>query len=110
MTWTTLQMAMADQGYIASGDLAMALHLSLSLGRPLLLEGAAGVGKTEVARVLAAVQETQLIRFSLMNSCLNAPCSRRSAKTKPRFCLSTRLTAQMKNLRLICSKSYLNSK
>jgi MoxR-like ATPase len=37
--------------------------LSLSLGRPLLLEGAAGVGKTEVARVLAAVQETQLIRL-----------------------------------------------
>ena len=55
MTWTTLQTAMADQGYIASGDLSMALHLSLSLGRPLLLEGAAGVGKTEVARVLAAV-------------------------------------------------------
>ena len=63
MTWTTLQTALADQGYIASGDLSMALHLSLSLGRPLLLEGAAGVGKTEVARVLAAVQNTQLIRL-----------------------------------------------
>ena len=55
MTFKTLQTAMAEQGYIASGDLAMALHLSLQLGRPLLLEGAAGVGKTEVARVLAAV-------------------------------------------------------
>lgn len=63
MTWTTLQTALADQGYIAGDDLAMALHLALTLGRPLLLEGPAGVGKTEVARVLAALKETQLIRL-----------------------------------------------
>jgi MoxR-like ATPase len=63
MTWTKLQTALADEGYIASDDLAMALHLSLVLGRPLLLEGAAGVGKTEIARVLSAVQSTQLIRL-----------------------------------------------
>ena len=41
----------------------MALHIATSLGRPLLLEGAAGVGKTEVARALASVHETQLIRL-----------------------------------------------
>ena len=41
----------------------MALHLALSLGRPLLLEGAAGVGKTEVARTLALVRNTRLIRL-----------------------------------------------
>jgi MoxR-like ATPase len=63
MQWTTLQTAMAETGYIADDDLAMAIHLALSLGRPLLLEGAAGVGKTEVARVLAQVQDTQLIRL-----------------------------------------------
>lgn len=62
-TFTDLQTDMARHGYVASDDLAMALHLALSLGRPLLLEGAAGVGKTEVARVLAAVRDTQLIRL-----------------------------------------------
>lgn len=63
MNWKALQAAMADHGYVAGDDLAMAVHLSLALGRPLLLEGAAGVGKTEVARILALVQDTQLIRL-----------------------------------------------
>ena len=63
MDCTALKTAMAVQGYVASDDLAMAVHLALALGRPLLLEGAAGVGKTEIARVLAAVQDTKLIRL-----------------------------------------------
>ena len=63
MDCTALKSAMAEQGYVASDDLAMAVHLALALGRPLLLEGAAGVGKTEIARVLAAVQDTKLIRL-----------------------------------------------
>lgn len=61
--WRDLQQSMADHGYIAGDDLVMALHIALSLGRPLLLEGAAGVGKTEVARVLAALKSTRLIRL-----------------------------------------------
>ncbi len=63
MTWQALQADMAAQNYVASDDLAVALHLALSLGRPMLLEGAAGVGKTEVARVLAAARDTKLIRL-----------------------------------------------
>ena len=50
-------------GYIANPDLATAVFLALTLGRPLLLEGEAGVGKTEVARVLAQVLGTELIRL-----------------------------------------------
>lgn len=58
-----MQSRLAGLGYVASDELAVALHLSLQLQRPLLLEGAAGVGKTEVARVLAAAQDTRLIRL-----------------------------------------------
>lgn len=58
-----LQSGLAAQGYVTPPDLAMALHLSLALGRPLLLEGAAGVGKTEVARALAAWKGCELIRL-----------------------------------------------
>ena len=63
MTWQDLKSAMAERGYVAADDLAAALHLALALGRPILLEGAAGVGKTEVARVLAAVRDARLIRL-----------------------------------------------
>jgi MoxR-like ATPase len=58
-----LQSAFAAQGYVADRDLATAVFLSLALGRPLLLEGEAGVGKTEVARTLSAVLGAQLIRL-----------------------------------------------
>src|SRR6202007_2911045 len=50
-------------GYVADRELAMALWLMDFLKRPLLLEGEAGVGKTEVAKALAAVHATELIRL-----------------------------------------------
>src|SRR4030095_3917540 len=53
---------LADAGYIADRDLATALWLMDYLARPLLLEGEAGVGKTEVAKALAAVHAAELIR------------------------------------------------
>ena len=58
-----VQSALAEEGYVAGGRLSMALHLANTLGRPLLLEGPAGVGKTEVAKALATVQGTELIRL-----------------------------------------------
>jgi MoxR-like ATPase len=54
---------LAAVGYVADRDLAMALWLMDFLKRPLLLEGEAGVGKTEVAKALAAVHGTELIRL-----------------------------------------------
>jgi MoxR-like ATPase len=54
---------LADVGYIADPDLATALVLMDMLSRPLLIEGNAGVGKTEVAKALADVHGTNLIRL-----------------------------------------------
>jgi len=58
-----VQSALAEEGYVAGGRLSMALHLANTLGRPLLLEGPAGVGKTEVAKAMAAIHDTKLIRL-----------------------------------------------
>ena len=58
-----LQAALHDRLYIADRGLAMAIFLALKLGRPLFLEGEAGVGKTEVAKVMTEVLGTDLIRL-----------------------------------------------
>src|SRR6476659_9866561 len=58
-----LQTALAGQGYVAERGLATALYLSLKLPKPMFLEGEAGVGKTEVAKVLSRVLGTDLIRL-----------------------------------------------
>jgi MoxR-like ATPase len=58
-----MQQALAGAGYIAERSLVAALLLMQDLGRPLLLEGDAGVGKTEVAKVLATLRATRLIRL-----------------------------------------------
>jgi MoxR-like ATPase len=55
--------ALAAQGYLADRPLALAVSLAVSLEQPLLLEGEAGVGKTEVARALAAASGARLIRL-----------------------------------------------
>ncbi|WP_375775900.1 AAA family ATPase [Bradyrhizobium sp. ma5] len=55
--------ALGDAGYVADGELAVAIALMQQLRRPLLLEGEAGVGKTEVAKALAIIHGTELIRL-----------------------------------------------
>jgi len=58
-----IQEAFRERGYIADRSIATAVFLGLQLGRPLLLEGEAGVGKTELAKVLADSLGTRLIRL-----------------------------------------------
>ncbi|WP_147105893.1 MoxR family ATPase [Tateyamaria sp. syn59] len=58
-----VQSILAEQGYVCDRSLGTVVFLSLSLGRPLFLEGEAGVGKTEIAKALAASLGRRLIRL-----------------------------------------------
>lgn len=59
----SLQQSLQQHGYIAEQSLAATLLLMTEMGRPLLLEGEAGVGKTEIAKVTARMYATRLIRL-----------------------------------------------
>jgi MoxR-like ATPase len=63
LTIEKIQAALRDRQYICDRALATVVYLATTMGKPLLLEGEAGVGKTEVAKVLAQVLEAKLIRL-----------------------------------------------
>ena len=82
---------LAEVGYVADRDLATALWMMDYLKRPLLIEGERGVGKTEVAKALAALHGCELIRMQCyegldvslrrsMNGTINASCWRSRAR------------------------------
>jgi MoxR-like ATPase len=58
-----VEAALRAQSYLPERGLATSLHLALAIGKPLLLEGEAGVGKTEAAKALAAARGARLIRL-----------------------------------------------
>jgi MoxR-like ATPase len=58
-----IQRTLEEQTYIADAAIATALYLSMTLGKPLLIEGPAGVGKTEIAKALSSALGTKLIRL-----------------------------------------------
>ncbi len=58
-----IKLKLAAVDYVADDTLSTALQLAIDLGRPLLLEGEAGVGKTEIAKSLSTILETKLIRL-----------------------------------------------
>ena len=63
MDLTTLKKKMDEAHYIYDDTLATVLAVALQLGRPLLIEGAAGVGKTEIAKVMASALDRDLVRL-----------------------------------------------
>jgi len=63
MTVSETAALLAGQNYIADRALATTIHLALAMGRPLLLEGEPGTGKTEIAKVLAAGLNRRLVRL-----------------------------------------------
>ena len=63
MTLEELKQKMDGADYVYDDVLATVLYVALTLGRPLLIEGAAGVGKTEVAKVMAAALDRELVRL-----------------------------------------------
>ncbi len=58
-----LKEAFEKEGYISEDEIALTVYLALKLEKPLLIEGAAGVGKTEIAKVLSRIFDTELIRL-----------------------------------------------
>lgn len=63
MDLMTLKSKLKEQGYVCDDQLVTTLLVALQLGRPLLIEGAAGVGKTEIAKVMAAALDRELVRL-----------------------------------------------
>ena len=63
MDLTALQKKLDEANYICGGEVATTLLVALQLGRPLLIEGPAGVGKTEVAKVMASALDREMVRL-----------------------------------------------
>ena len=63
VTTAFLRKAFQNDGYITDDEVIVTVYLALKLGKPLLIEGAPGVGKTELAKVLATIFDTDLIRL-----------------------------------------------
>ena len=61
--YSKVQSLLAQQGYISDPSIVMSVFLGMQLGKPILVEGPAGVGKTEIAKVMAHALDTDLIRL-----------------------------------------------
>ena len=66
LTIEQVQEILLTEKYVCDRSLATVVYLSLVMGKPLLLEGEAGVGKTEIAKVLSKVLGARLIRLAVL--------------------------------------------
>ena len=66
MQWQDIKKCLYDLDYIASDELAMSIHIASNLGRPLLLEGEAGIGKTALAIALSELYKTQSYKIAML--------------------------------------------
>jgi MoxR-like ATPase len=70
-----VQALMEGEGYVTDRSVATAVYLATALGKPLLVEGHPGVGKTEIAKVVARALDTDLIRLQSMKGWMSRPRS-----------------------------------
>jgi MoxR-like ATPase len=78
---TTVKSELSKQKYIASDEIATIVYLAQKLGKPLLAEGPAGVGKTELAKAIAGATGRELIRLNprrCMNGNIRSSCCTRN--------------------------------
>jgi len=76
---------MREFDYVAEPSIVTAVHLARAMEKPLLVEGDAGVGKTEIAKVMAGVMGTELIRLQCYEGLdVNTPCT--SGTTRSNCC------------------------
>src|ERR1700739_4549252 len=77
----------AAQQYISSRTIATVVYLAAEMKKPILVEGPAGVGKTELAKVLAGALDQELIRLECYEG--PAPCARPSTRSRTRMTYSS---------------------
>ena len=87
MNLEQLKLKMDEQHYVYDETMATVLAVALALGRPLLIEGAAGVGITEIAKVMAAALDRELVRMQCYEG-LDEAKPFMSGTTRSSFCPS----------------------
>lgn len=106
MDLITLRRSLEAENYIFDEEFLITVHIALKLGKPLLIEGAAGVGKTEVAKVLASALGVDLIRLQCYEGLDESKALYEWNYQKQLLSIQTGLTAEA-NLSGLFSEDYL---
>ncbi len=99
--------ALTSENYIADEEISVTLYAALKLSRPLLIEGAAGVGKTEIAKVLSKVMERPLVRLQCHEGLDESKALYEWNYQKQLLSIQAGKTAEDDNLESIFGESFL---